>query len=1460
MGLNSETRRPVQVERKTSTIKTKAKEIVKKVLPEKTRKWLIQAGEKLKHKNGRQALETLATPPPQILEKGDKKDISTISEKPADEKPATESKSDFNLRYQKLQSRIEEIKDKTNSIIEVRKSIFDVVKSKSSLEKQQLTILEGIKQSITEIRKEHIAFINEALQDKLLLTEVREAYISDFITPEIDRLMKEGKKGPKKINEAKKQDFLKTIRDSFDMENLPEDQQKILKQKMDKFFDYDGGFYDLSHEVKQNFLGNNRKHFLRQILNDKAADNFKDFEEGLHLEGNQSITQSQVHQMSQEVMELQEVDENHRYINVSQIEKLNIENRAQSDTFVKWLKSMKESQSMTGVFGDRLSEIDNITYQTLLDKSLFDRDGGYIDSLRLYPTPESIRNLVILAAADPENYRTVRSNWTLTDLAKKNDWPQILDEAVKKYPSLKKVRPVLEHYNFGEHYNQPDIREAANEFTMDIFMGEVDNPRLSVIASEALANSSMLDVLTSRGSITKIEANLIKSAQEKTKQMWNNQELREQRITINDYDLRNEIQNNCRPLMEKQGKELHLESNIQRIKHLAILSQEIVDCQNPKIVDVLSSDVVVNLVSGCQLSGEKSILFVRALSKFTSEGIKSINPLSDLILGEGIFQIETKNNHAIKLIAKTMSKQIDEITNRISETNPSLQINDENWKPLLSAYIIIQTNNKDETSNFSPQAKELIPALFQNDEVKDFCLNKLNDHWHDYLANGTPGVIPLSLAMVPEIISFCHGAGPLSQIESLGLMIKAVNQADSQRTTAERTKGELFTGLRQIENRFIKEKWSNEDRSDFYNISRDLLNTSPSVFADFLNLFQNLNPSEIRRFTKDLYPLYRAKLALIEQTDKSTGIKTYTKEQLIALRTDIRSFTDLLTKTDKPFEVQKAKLLKEIRSVFQERFGIIKIPEGFTGENSRSFTNITMYLANLHGRNPEKDNVLGFYLALQINNRWDDFRKGVEINPAEYLTSEKSKTIKTFLSNRQRLNPLTSETLGITQDELPEFYRLLQQESQSITVGNVKTIDVKLNNVIINLRSLEDLDLYPEPLDKQRMKLLIDFGNKKVGSVVARMYQQLSDSKKSFQFTEDELKIKNQIEAIIVENNLQLNSETMKTQFQDGIKPLATVVNLISLTQDTQAEQEISSLRQLLHPKPEIIDVFNRLGENFKSGSGALALSQDLSYLDNLIVKREDELKPGEKIILTEYIGSIRQQMIKLQTIYDQVKNKFTAMEQGYTNTNNDQLKDKLGQISQIINTQATQQTITSTVTNDLNVIIENIRECLSCVREGSNNDTDLTFGDTNKFYLYSQTDAGKKGSLSDELVFVEPITHKDGSQEIAFVLDKVYGTNTPVILINQIGAVLKKYQSIKQKFSNIKLSIFVSGSAISSSGLSSDLLVEELKGKGILANQEDNITVDIAESATGDHYVELGGEAGPRSFGKRTVGGIIIR
>lgn len=62
--ISAETRQPIQVERKAPARKAKAKEIAKKAIPKETREWLIKAGKKLQHKDGRKSLEVLATPPP----------------------------------------------------------------------------------------------------------------------------------------------------------------------------------------------------------------------------------------------------------------------------------------------------------------------------------------------------------------------------------------------------------------------------------------------------------------------------------------------------------------------------------------------------------------------------------------------------------------------------------------------------------------------------------------------------------------------------------------------------------------------------------------------------------------------------------------------------------------------------------------------------------------------------------------------------------------------------------------------------------------------------------------------------------------------------------------------------------------------------------------------------------------------------------------------------------------------------------------------------------------------------------------------------------------------------------------------------------------------------------------------------------------------------------------------------
>ena len=87
------------------------------------------------------------------------------------------------------------------------------------------------------------------------------------------------------------------------------------------------------------------------------------------------------------------------------------------------------------------------------------------------------------------------------------------------------------------------------------------------------------------------------------------------------------------------------------------------------------------------------------------------------------------------------------------------------------------------------------------------------------------------------------------------------------------------------------------------------------------------------------------------------------------------------------------------------------------------------------------------------------------------------------------------------------------------------------------------------------------------------------------------------------------------------------------------------------------------------------------------------------------------------EEIYEPVKNKFNSLRQS-SDIGNPELQNRLKEIGSIIYAQSTQQTITSTATQSFNVMMENIRECLSCIASsGANNDTDLTFGDINKFY-----------------------------------------------------------------------------------------------------------------------------------------------
>lgn len=848
----------------------------------------------------------------------------------------------------------------------------------------------------------------------------------------------------------------------------------------------------------------------------------------------------------------------------------------------------------------------------------------------------------------------------------------------------------------------------------------------------------------------------------------------------------------------------------------------------------------------------------------------SIEQKEDINIGREINISRSSNKGEFKRVLPLLVKQHLININNILENKEVDELKEMVWHSLLMAFTRADFDDY-YLPKFSDTATKKIKEVFEDPKVRDTALNGLKEQWLTYLESGLETGrledIPFSLLLTSEFIHYCEGAGPLSQVTSLNSLIVSVNNAFSKETTVDRTKVEIAQGLLEIEQRFNNEKWSNNERTDFYNISRDIIDVAPSIFSDNLTLFKEFSPSELEGFVSNIYPLHRAKLA-IEEKRGNGDEKIYSKEVLMGMRTDIRNFTEMFKSGEVTFEEERQRLLTEIRGLVKERFGIIKISERITPEHIQSFSNVAMYLSTMRNKTPDKEKILGFYLAMMVNDKWGDFREGKDINPHEYLIPENSAYIKTVLQERKKLNPLTAENLGIQPEEIPLFMQLLQTEVSNMELANITTVDQKLTNIIKNLEELTDEDLYPTPLDRERIKLLQGYmernvedkegGKKKsFGSIVSKIWMQMNNKPLRESLTIEEERIREEVFRIMEENNIQKTPEELNRVFQKELKPFSAVISLAETVKGVEGDIEV--LESLLQPESAVIEIFNKLGEDFTQTSGAIALSQDIDHLENLVVKKEDKLKPEEKEIVDTYLSKIREQVIKLEEKYNEVQQKINSQIDNVIEvTDNEQLKNKLNEIKVNVNRGDKEQVITSVATNNLNVVIKNIRECLSCMTDGINNDTNLTFGDSNKFFLFTQEGSRKERSISDQIVFVVPIDKVDGSNSIAFVFDRVYGTRSRKILENHIKTILKKQKIIKQQFPNIKLGVFISGAAMSSVGTSAKVLLESFN-KNNMSGQAETVTVSITESATGDQYVEFHDFARISGERKMEVSGLLL-
>src|SRR5581483_1046226 len=121
------------------------------------------------------------------------------------------------------------------------------------------------------------------------------------------------------------------------------------------------------------------------------------------------------------------------------------------------------------------------------------------------------------------------------------------------------------------------------------------------------------------------------------------------------------------------------------------------------------------------------------------------------------------------------------------------------------------------------------------------------------------------------------------------------------------------------------------------------------------------------------------------------------------------------------------------------------------------------------------------------------------------------------------------------------------------------------------------------------------------------------------------------------------------------------------LQNDIQVHDQIKELRKRLAPSTEIVSVFGRLGENFEIHSGAYALNQDLSYLEELANKKAAELTPEETVIIRDYLQNIRGQMSVLELTLENIKAQFTNVMQGTHVKENELLRNQFEEINKIL-------------------------------------------------------------------------------------------------------------------------------------------------------------------------------------------------
>lgn len=806
--------------------------------------------------------------------------------------------------------------------------------------------------------------------------------------------------------------------------------------------------------------------------------------------------------------------------------------------------------------------------------------------------------------------------------------------------------------------------------------------------------------------------------------------------------------------------------------------------------------------------------------------------------------------------------------------NPEIKpyvLDESNWKNIMYIYIQSEADMgymAKPTDGVLARVKE----TFKNDNAKEFCLNQIQSQWLDYLESGENGNFPYELSEIAEVVDHHMGAGPLKFITSLSRYVRAVRESNISKHTSEITSESIFNKIVQLEQRLNNEKWSQLEKTKFYDISVDIIENAPSLYDEFMNLMIELDKRELQTFNRDTFPLFQARMAIVNvggEVDqdkqekagkKKSEIRYQPPRDFVQIRRELRQASRNIEEgsrsTEQIMDELKAESLNDVRRRFQEAFGITKIPETFTAEIVRSIQNNSRYLANFKDRDQVAESKLSLFLALKINDKWDNFRQMDDIGLSELFDQQVDgyKTLEQYMEARAKMSQLLVEVAGIEPENVGEFWQLLNKETNQLALMNIQSVDQKLEIVLRNLEELRDPDVFENDIEKELVGVYGEYGVATVNRILAQSFQQMKG--RNINLSEADQEIQGAIKEKMANAGLDWTPDSISA-VQKQVKTLSSIQKTLDYVAEQDVAGEIEELREVLIPSPEVVSLFQKLGEDFSTESGAVAVTQDLDFLQNMIVKNRSNLSDFEVATLEEYITNVRVHISNLDEKYDLIKQRFTQFSKS-THDPSERLQNRLDEIQKIINQEADEKEYLSVATNDIDLVIENIRACLGCLQKEINNDTNLTFGDPNKFFVMTRN-SNFEGSVSDQIVLTAPLTSGE-EQSLSLVFDRMYGVQSADIFMNHVSVIWQKYLSVKARFPGAKVSVFVTDSALSSAGVSKEIFEQKVAktiGEEAVVSRLDGATVDVPESAGEDHYIEFGG--GARTSGERQVSGFIL-